>query len=195
MDMGREEGWVKIFFYILIISIVLGGGGCDQLPFVGGKKGKEQKATPKSIPVKTPPKVAPRKDTQTPTPTKEVERDYVYDPTEKRDPFQPFIAMQTPVKPVGEEIPITPLQKYDLSQLKLVAIMIGQGEGRAMVEDAEGKGYIIEKGVYVGSNFGKVKAVLKDRVIIEERYKDYMGKVKSKEIVLQLHPPGEEERP
>jgi type IV pilus assembly protein PilP len=194
--MGRE-GWVKIFFFILVISIALSVGGCDQLPFIGGKKAKEQEATPKSIPVKTTPKVAPSpsKDTQTPTPAKEVERDYVYDPTEKRDPFQPFISVQTPVKPVGEEIPITPLQKYDLSQLRLVAIIIGKGEGRAMVEDAEGKGYIIEKGVYVGSNFGKVKAVLKDRVIIEERYKDYLGKVQSKEVVLELYPPGEEKRP
>lgn len=195
--MGRE-GWVKIFFFILVMSIVLSVGGCDQLPFLGGKKEKEGEATPKSIPVKTRPKVAPRKDTQAqtpPTPAKEVERDYIYDPAEKRDPFQPFIAMQTPVRPVGEEIPITPLQKYDLSQLKLVAIMVGKGEGRAMVEDAEGKGYIIEKGVYVGSNFGKVKAVLKDRVIIEERYKDYLGKVKSKEVVLELHPPGEEKGP
>ena len=126
----------------------------------------------------------------------EEERDYVYDPTGKRDPFQPFIATQIAVRPVGEEeIPITPLQKYDLSQLKLVAILVGKGEGKAMIEDAEGKGYIVEKGIYVGRNFGKVKAVLKDRVVIEERYKDYMGKVKTKEIVLQLYPPGEEEQP
>ena len=74
-------------------------------------------------------------------------------------------------------------------------ILVGTEEGRAMVEDAEGKGYIVEKGVYVGRNLGKVKAVLKDRVIIEERFKDYMGKVKTKEIVLQLHTPGEEEQP
>ena len=79
--------------------------------------------------------------------------------------------------------------------MKLVAIMVGKGDGKAMVEDAEGKGYIVEKGIYVGRNFGKVKAVLKDRVVIEERYKDYMGQVKTKEVVLQLHPPGEEKQP
>jgi Tfp pilus assembly protein PilP len=45
----------------------------------------------------------------------------------------------------------------------------------------------------VGRNFGKVKAVLKDKVVIEERFKDYMGQVKTKEIVLKLHTPGEEE--
>ena len=188
--MGREGG-AKIFISLcLVISISVGVGGCDQLAGLGGKKGKGQKAAPKP-----PPTVAPRKDTPPPTPAQEVERDFEYDPTGKRDPFQPFIATQTPVKPIGEEVPITPLQKYDLSQLKLVAILVGKGGGRAMVEDSEGKGYIIEKGVYVGRNFGKVKTVLKDRVIIEERYKDYMGKVKAKEIVLRLHPPGEEKGP
>ena len=186
--MGQEGGVKTFFIIILVITIALSVGGCDQLPF-SGKKGKGKKATPKS-----PPKVTPRKETKTSSRQKaqKVERDYVYDPTGKRDPFQPFIAMQTPVKPVEEEIPVTPLQQYDLSQLKLVAILVGKEGGRAMVEDTEGKGYVIEKGVYVGRRFGKVKAVLKDRVIIEERYKDYMGKVKSKEIILRLHPPGEE---
>jgi type IV pilus assembly protein PilP len=157
------------------------------LPPSLGKK-KEQKAS-----AKPPPQPAPQQSVpSSAAPTQEVERDYVYDPTGKRDPFQPFIASQTPIKPVGEEIPITPLQKYDLSQLKLVAIIVGAGEGSAMVEDSEGKGYIIKKGVYVGTNFGKVKTVLKDRVVIEERYKDYTGQVKEKEIILRLHPPGEE---
>jgi type IV pilus assembly protein PilP len=187
--MGREGGGKILLIFIIVVGIAVSVGGCDQLPFVGGKKGKGQKATPKA-----PPKVTRRKEQPSPLPqaAQEVERDYVYDPTGKRDPFQPFIAMQTPVKPPEEEVPVTPLQTYDLSQLKLVAILVGTGEGRAMVEDSEGKGYIIHKGVYVGRNFGKVKAVLKDRVIIEERYKDYMGKVKSKDIVLRLHPPGEE---
>jgi type IV pilus assembly protein PilP len=182
--MLRERG--GILYYIFIIGIVMGLAGCDQLPV--GKK--EQKAT-----AKPPPQAAPQQ-TVTPSPSagpaQEVERDYVYDPTGKRDPFQPFISAQTPVKPVGEEVPLTPLQQYDLSQLKLVAIIVGAGEGSAMVEDSEGKGYIIKKGVYVGTNYGKVKAVLKDQVVIEERYKDYMGRVKEKEIIMRLHPPGEE---
>jgi type IV pilus assembly protein PilP len=190
MNMGRAGGAKKVFIYIFVLSIALSVWGCDQLPFLGGKKSESPKPVPKP-----PPTGPPRKDTASPAPVGEEERDYVYDPTGKRDPFQPFIATQTPVTPTGEEIPVTPLQQFDLSQLKLVAIMVGKGEGKAMVEDSEGKGYIVEKGVYVGRNFGKVKAVLKDRVVIEERYKDYMGQVKTKEIVLQLHPPGEEKQP
>jgi type IV pilus assembly protein PilP len=184
--MERNTGGKIYVIFILGIVISLCAAGCDQLPL---KKGKEQKAT-----AKPPPQPAPQQTTSSPSaaPTQEVERDYVYDPTGKRDPFQPFIAAQTPVKPVGAEIPSTPLQKYDLSQLKLVAIIVGTGEGSAMVQDSEGKGYIIKKGVYVGTNFGKVKTVLKDRVIIEERYKDYTGQVKEKEIILRLHPSAEE---
>lgn len=176
--------------HIIILAIVIASClvvGCD--------KGPKQKPVPKP-----PPKIAPDQKKTTPTTTnttKEGEQDinssYVYDPTDKRDPFKPFIAMQTPLRPTDEEIPLTPLQKYDLSQLKLVAILIGTGEDKAMVEDSEGKGYIVKKGVYVGRNFGKVKAVLKDRVIIAERYKDYTGKVREKEIVLRLHSPGEGE--
>ena len=188
--MHRLGGARIILIFMFAISITFGVWGCDQLPFLGGKKEETQKPKPKP-----PPKAAPTKDTSTPVLTEEEERKYVYDPTDKRDPFQPFIATHTPIMPPGEEIPITPLQQYDLSQLKLVAILVGTEEGRAMVEDAEGKGYIVEKGVYVGRNFGKVKAVLKDRVVIEERFKDYMGKVKTKEIVLELHTPGEEEQP
>jgi type IV pilus assembly protein PilP len=180
--------------YIIILAVVMSSSlvaGCDLLP----GKGQKQKATPK-----LPPQITPDQKTTAPTTTKtaneekkDIESDYVYDSTDKRDPFQPFIAMQTPLRPADEEIPLTPLQKYDLSQLKLVAILVGTGEDRAMVEDSEGKGYIVKKGVYVGRNFGKVKAVLKDRVIIQERYKDYQGKVQEKEIVLRLHSPGEEE--
>ncbi len=181
------KGGYKIYV-IFILGIVVGlcPAGCDQLPL---KKGKEQKAT-----AKPPPQPVSQQTTPAPSgvPPQEVERDYIYDPTGKRDPFQPFIAAQTPVKPIGEEIPATPLQKYDLSQLKLVAIIVGAGEGSAMVQDSEGKGYIIKKGVYVGTNFGKVKTVLKDRVIIEERYKDYTGQVKEKEVILRLHTSAEE---
>ena len=131
--MGREGGGKILFIFIFLIGIAVSVGGCDLLPIGGGKK--EQKATPKA-----PPKVTPRKKNPAPLPqaAQEVERDYVYDPTGKRDPFQPFIAMQTPVKPTEEEVPVTVLQTYDLSQLKLVAILVGTGEGRAMVEDSYG---------------------------------------------------------
>lgn len=181
---GRSQG---IFTFILIISVAFIVGGCDYLPLPFGKKSKEQKkvaATPKR-----PPRVRRPAPPPSPSPPKKEKPRYIYDPVGKRDPFRPFVAMQTPVKPSGEKIRLTPLQKYDLSQLRLVAILVGTKGGKAMVEDSEGKGFIVEKGTYIGSNFGKVKTILKDKVIIEEKYKDYLGNVRSKEVVLKLHVP------
>jgi len=117
---------------------------------------------------------------------------FVYDPTGKRDPFRPFVKAEEPVQPKG--VVLSPLQRYDLSQLKLVAIIVGVGEERAMVEDAEGKGYIIRRGTYIGNRFGRVKEILPDRVIVVEKYRDYLGRVRTREVVLKLHPV-EEERP
>lgn len=124
----------------------------------------------------------------------EVKREplFVYDPTGKRDPFRPFIRAEEPVQP--QDVVQSPLQRYDLSQLKLVAIIVGAGQERAMVEDSEGKGYIIRKGTYIGNRFGQVKEILPDRVIVVEKYRDYLGRVRTREVVLKLYPV-EEERP
>ena len=193
--MDRKSKVKSRFTLILIVVLGLVIGGCDKLPLPFGKKSEEQKQKKIVVTRKPPPKVSPRPASPVPLPKKEKKRNYVYNPTDRRDPFRPFIAVQTPVTASGEQIPLTPLQKYDLSQLKLVAILVGKKEGRAMVEDSEGKGYIVKKMTYIGRNFGKVKTILKDRVIIEEKYRDYLGNVKSKESVLRLRAPGEEKRP
>jgi len=110
----------------------------------------------------------------------------IFDPETLRDPFKPFIKREEPIRPKG--VIESPLLKYELSQLKLVAIIVGGNEDRAMVEDSEGKGYIIRIGDYIGNRFGRVKEIRKDGVIIEEAYKDIVGRIRTKEIILYLHP-------
>jgi len=173
----------------LLILLLLGLfllGGCEKISPSGEKEGRKGRMV---LNIKQRPPVA-KKAPQKPKKEEKKEPLYVYDPKGKRDPFVPFLAVQEPVKPKGR-VPRTPLQRYDLSQLKLVAILVGGKGGRAMVEDSEGKGYIIKKGTYVGKNYGRVKAILPDRVIIVERYRDYTGKIKTREVVLRLHTPGE----
>jgi hypothetical protein len=65
-------------------------------------------------------------------------------------------------------IPHTPLQKVDLSQLKLSGIIRASSGHKAMVEEASGKGYVIEKGTFIGINCGRVAQILKDRIIVDE---------------------------
>ena len=90
-------------------------------------------------------------------------------------------------------IPLTPIEKVDLSQLKLVGIIFAPGGNRALVEDASGKGFIIKKGTRIGINFGRVIKILKNRVVVEEETESILGKTTlvKKELSLQKSP-GEE---
>ena len=122
---------------------------------------------------------------------------YFYDPKGKPDPFQPLFATEAqrmaPDKKKGKKkkrLPLTPLQRISLSQLKLVGIILSPTGNKALVEEPSGKGYIISKGTYVGTNFGRVKKVLNDRVIVEEEVEDFSGKMKPqrRELRLQKRP-------
>ena len=114
---------------------------------------------------------------------------YTYNPVGKRDPFKPFIALGP--KKRASKAPLTPLQRYDVSELKLVGIMKGPTGYRALVEDAGGKGFIITKGTLIGRGNGRVKGIHDNRVIIEETYKDIFGQVKRREISVPLRKPEE----
>jgi type IV pilus assembly protein PilP len=114
---------------------------------------------------------------------------YSYNPVGKRDPFKPFIALG-PKKPVTKAR-LTPLQRYDVSELKLVGILKGPKGYRALVEDAGGKGFIITKGTLIGSGNGRVKEIHKNRIVVEETYKDIFGQVKRRRITVRLRKPEE----
>jgi len=117
-----------------------------------------------------------------------------YDPTDKIDPFEPLYRDQ----PVSEKknerkrTPQTPLERIDLSQLKLVGIILASSGNRALVEEASGKGYVIRKGTYIGTNSGKVVKIDKEKIIVEEEFEDVLGTTKIRERELKLpKPPGE----
>ena len=114
---------------------------------------------------------------------------YTYNPVGKRDPFKPFLVLG-PKKP-SPTARLTPLQRYDVSELKLVGILKGRAGYRALVEDAGGKGFIISKGTLIGPENGRVKEIRDDRVIIKQTHKDIFGQVKEREISIRLRKPAE----
>jgi len=122
---------------------------------------------------------------------------YEYNPKGKIDPFMPWRADETSGIGTGQQIkrrtPMTPLEKVDLSQLKLVGVILAPSGNKGLVEDSTGKGFVITKGTYVGVNGGKVTAILEDKVIIEEavNYGVSGVSVRKRELTLQK-PPGEE---
>ena len=91
-------------------------------------------------------------------------------------------------------MPKTPLQKYEVEQLKLVAIIWGINSPIAMVEAPDGKGYKLKKGDLIGNRDGKVKRIEKDRVVVEEQSTETSGEIRVSEFEIKLPlPAGEEE--
>jgi type IV pilus assembly protein PilP len=120
-----------------------------------------------------------------------------YNPKGKIDPFEPLFREKADVIPQAEKYvrrrPLTPLEKIDLGQLKLVGIIRAKSGNLAMVEDATGKGYVIAKGTYIGVHGGHVVKITKDGAIVQEELENIFGKrtVSQKELKLQ-RPAGEE---
>jgi type IV pilus assembly protein PilP len=120
----------------------------------------------------------------------------MYNPKGKIDPFQPLFSEKPTIASKKSKrkrrTPRTPLERIDLSQLKLVAIVLASSGNRALVEESSGKGYVVKKGTYMGTNAGKVVKIEKNKVIVAEEFEDYRGNVtqRNKEIKLPK-PPGE----
>jgi type IV pilus assembly protein PilP len=115
-----------------------------------------------------------------------------YNPKGKIEPFQPFFKEKGVVPQVKKNkrkkrVPRTPLERLDLSQLKLVGIILSPNGNKALLEDSSGKGYVISKGTYIGVNAGKVVEIEKDRVIVAEEVEDAMGNVTIQRKELKLH--------
>lgn len=107
-----------------------------------------------------------------------------YNPEGKRDPFysrilKPDIVPKPPKKAFG-------LEQYELDEIKLVGIIWGSSEKRAVVETPEEKAYIIKTNTPIGKRKGIVKSITDDEVIIQEINTDYFGNKIEKLSTLKL---------
>ena len=118
----------------------------------------------------------------------------LYDPEGKIDPFVSLIRERTESAAAKNQkkkrVPRTPLEKMDISQVKLSAIIRAHSGNKALVEEASGKGYVITKGTYIGTNSGTVIDILKDRIIVKEETENVLGQtvIKNRELKLQKAP-------
>lgn len=104
-----------------------------------------------------------------------------------RDPFQPFAGSKPSEPGVSGELgkDIDPLQRLSLSQIYLVGVITGK-QNKALIQESSGMGYIISEGTLIGDNNGIVTKITKDAIIITQHFKDYMGRVNTREVVLSL---------
>lgn len=121
-----------------------------------------------------------------------------YTPTDPLDPFMPLVQQEQSQEGAVDDAEkpkrlLTPLEKMELSQIKLVAVVVMQDRTIAMVEEASGKGYEVRVGTYMGRNSGQVSEIRPSSIVVKEYVKDYRGKRKQRfqEIKLQKRDYGE----
>lgn len=107
--------------------------------------------------------------------------DVPYSAAGRRDPFRPPRAGS-----VRSGEPRTPLQRYEIGQLRLVAVIYDTRDPRAVVEDDQGLGYIVKVGTPVGPNGGQVREIQRGRVLITEDSVDYYGEHRLNEVAMEL---------
>jgi type IV pilus assembly protein PilP len=125
------------------------------------------------------------------------EMELTYKPAGRVDPFEPLFQIKGDKSISGRghstlrdsrKDKLTPLEKLDISQLKLTAIITGP-QNIAMVQEATGKGYVVKKGTYIGINSGRIVEINKNEIIIEEEVEDILGKIVVRKRELKLQKP------
>ena len=94
----------------------------------------------------------------------------------KRDPFFPFVSIEE-----EENKKATPLERFDLYQLKISGILAGNAnDSRAMVGAPDGQVYIVRPGTLVGRHSGKITEINRNCIVVQERFKDFYGKAQER---------------
>ncbi len=151
-----------IILFTLQSIMITGCGSKDQKPEKKGIASKEVKIKKKKATVTIKSEIKKTIDNET-------VKEYFYDATGKPDPFVPLI---TEIRPERKKEtidgPLTPLQRYTLEELQLVAIIKSGDKLSALFEDMDEFGYIVIENTLIGSNGGVIKKITPDKVIIEE---------------------------
>jgi hypothetical protein len=101
-----------------------------------------------------------------------------------RDPFRPFTLDLH--GEINENEILTPLQRYELPQLRLAGVVLDLRPPRAMLQDNSGMGYIVTPGTPIGRRHGVVKAIEPHRIVVEEQVLDYYGNKEVHQVLIEM---------
>jgi len=107
---------------------------------------------------------------------------YEYTSEGNRDPFLTLIR---PKKEAAEH-GATPLESYDVSQMKLVGVVRDAKRFYALMRLPDGKHYNVFKGTPVGLHSGTVIGISLDAVVVRQYIYDYKGRLQTEDSVLRL---------
>lgn len=111
---------------------------------------------------------------------------FPYDPTSKRDPFQPLVA----IKPVSmlQNIagPFLPIQKFSLEQLQLSGVIWGGKKAMAMIVDPSKRVYYLRENDKIGNSNGYVAKIREGEIIVVETVTTDDGRMVQQTRILKI---------
>jgi type IV pilus assembly protein PilP len=109
------------------------------------------------------------------------------------DPFKPYAPVVAPVqsakgeastgRPAEDQLPI---QSFEVAKFKVAGIIAGLTANRALILDPNGKGYVVQEGMLIGINNGRITRITATGVEVAESFKDERGRLKKRTTVLLL---------
>lgn len=131
-------------------------------------------------------KAAVAKPPATAEPATQAAPTYVYNPIGKRDPFRSPEAEPAAQAALANTACTEPLCRFDVDQLTLVAVVSGDANPLAMVQDPAGRGYFVRRNTRVGRQGGKVTQIMSDAVVITEYFTTPDGKTTANPVTLAI---------
>jgi len=111
---------------------------------------------------------------------------YVYNPVGKRDPFRSPDREPAAQAALASGTCNEPLCRFDVDQLTLVAVVSGDANPLAMVQDPAGRGYFVRRNTRVGRQGGKVTQIMSDALVITEYFTTPDGKTTANPVTLAI---------
>jgi type IV pilus assembly protein PilP len=99
---------------------------------------------------------------------KPAEPEWAYSSAGKRDPFRNVLADLERAQGSLATRCATPLGRFEIEQLKIVAVVTGLEDPVAMVEAPNGVGYSVRRGACIGKNGGVVASIRSGEVVVSE---------------------------
>jgi type IV pilus assembly protein PilP len=179
--MTRKIRWPSLILLAAVAPLAGGIFGCGKEP------PPAQPVVTKAVPKEQAKAAEAAKPAE--APAAKTAEPVLYNPTGKRDPFDPFLKAEMKTARIDREN-VPPLQRYELGELKFVGVIWGPKGSYALVEDAEGRGYTVTVGSKIGRGGGVVTRITDGEVLVKEEYRDITGGKVVRESSMKLQNAG-----
>lgn len=174
----KKSELTQIFAYVVVAGLSVGAAFLISLSLIGRSRAQTPQGSDAKVANPTQKEGAPTApaDQEGDSP-QEVESSgiselegflepFIYDIVNRRDPFQPYA--EYVLSDSGPARPLSPAQRFDLDQLKLVGVMWDVKDPKAMFMDPEKDVLVLGRDEGIGNRNGYIASIREGEVVVVE---------------------------